>query len=168
MFIIHTGQLSVSVATPNNESTQLAVLGPGQFFGEMSLLTGEPRSATVITLQATSCIQIPKSAMMPVLAAWPNLAVSMARIVSERRLRGQPPPTEEVQKLSEDIDKHFSAGDFFNLFKSVSVFQSLVADERLVQLLISKCKLMKFKPNSYIVKQQVLNDIFHFWKMAKH
>ncbi len=46
-FLIHRGDVSVHVTGPDGDSNEVARLGAGQFFGEMSLMTGDLRAATV-------------------------------------------------------------------------------------------------------------------------
>ena len=62
----------------------LAELGPGQMFGEMALLTGKPRTASVVALQPTSCAVLERAAFDSVLEAHPRIAVGLARVMAER------------------------------------------------------------------------------------
>jgi CRP-like cAMP-binding protein len=47
LFLVRHGEVVVSLERDGHEEVEVARMGPGDFFGEMSLLTGEPRSATV-------------------------------------------------------------------------------------------------------------------------
>ncbi|HEX6279471.1 MAG TPA: cyclic nucleotide-binding domain-containing protein, partial [Pyrinomonadaceae bacterium] len=60
-------------------------LGPADFFGEMSLLTGEPRTANVVTDEETEVLQIRKTAIKSLFEANPPLLESISKIVAERR-----------------------------------------------------------------------------------
>lgn len=64
---------------------QLAVLGSGDFFGEMSLLTGAPRSATVRADGGCRVLVLTKSDLAPVLQADPDLAELLCRAVERRQ-----------------------------------------------------------------------------------
>jgi CRP-like cAMP-binding protein len=55
MFVVVRGEAAVTVAPSRDELTRL---GAGQFFGEMSLLTGEPRSATVTAVTDCELLEI--------------------------------------------------------------------------------------------------------------
>jgi CRP-like cAMP-binding protein len=55
------------------------------FFGEMSLLTGEPRSASVVADEEAEVLQIRKSAIKPIFEANPELLKAVSEIVEERR-----------------------------------------------------------------------------------
>src|SRR5690606_4824258 len=83
MFVILRG--SVSVQLPEGKGFRtISRLGANDFFGEMSLLTGEPRTANVIADEATEVIQIRKSAIKPVFEANPEVLESVSAIVEER------------------------------------------------------------------------------------
>ena len=45
LYLIEAGQVKISLASPEGREMTLALRGPGDFFGELSLLDGEPRSA---------------------------------------------------------------------------------------------------------------------------
>src|ERR1700755_475801 len=64
MFVIAKGTVDVSVA---GETSPLAALGPGDIVGEMSLLTGAPRSATITTLGDVEVLEVNKDALAHVL-----------------------------------------------------------------------------------------------------
>lgn len=53
LFMILSGKVKVVNIGPDGKEVILSVLGPGEFFGEMSLLDDEPRSATVISMEKT-------------------------------------------------------------------------------------------------------------------
>ena len=52
MYIIKQGIVSVSIVSKNNNNIEVAKIGPGGFFGEISLFTGKPRTASVTLRQA--------------------------------------------------------------------------------------------------------------------
>ncbi|RMH67605.1 MAG: hypothetical protein D6676_01675 [Cyanobacteria bacterium J003] len=63
----------------------LATLYGGSFFGEISVLTGMPRSATVRALEATSLFVVPRSAVQRLLQAHPQLAEEIAHELAARQ-----------------------------------------------------------------------------------
>ena len=84
MFIIMRG--SVEVQVPQGGTTKvLNTLRENDFFGEMSLLTGEPRTATVVAIEETEVLQIRKVAIKPIFEANPELVRSISEMVEERR-----------------------------------------------------------------------------------
>ncbi len=87
MFILVEGVMDVIVNKVNKGViTKLKVnqLGPGDFFGEMSLLTGEPRSAYVLAKTDSILYEIKKKTIMTVLKARPEVGRKLSRILAER------------------------------------------------------------------------------------
>jgi small-conductance mechanosensitive channel len=80
MFIVHEGTVSVRV-----DEAEVARLQPGDFFGEMALLTGERRAADVIALSDVVAVEITQDALSPVLRDHPELAAAISAKVAERR-----------------------------------------------------------------------------------
>lgn len=80
MFIVHHGSVSVRV-----DDAEVARLEPGDFFGEMALLTGEHRTADVIALTDVVAVEIAKDALQPVLLDFPELAAAISAKIVERR-----------------------------------------------------------------------------------
>lgn len=60
-YCILKGRVDVIASTPRNPNETIAVLGPGEYFGEMSLLTGHPCSATIKTTELCELASIPRS-----------------------------------------------------------------------------------------------------------
>jgi CRP-like cAMP-binding protein len=85
MFLIASGRAAVSVHGDAAESRKLAVLEPGAAFGEISLLTGEPRLATVRAIAETTLVEIDKATLAPILEANPSLVEKLDAIILERR-----------------------------------------------------------------------------------
>ena len=74
---------------PGKETEEVAKLGEGEYFGEMSLLANEPRAATVVAHTECQLLEIDKDALKPVFDKYPELMETMARIVTERRLSNE-------------------------------------------------------------------------------
>lgn len=85
MFIIKNGQVEVRKKEPNlGIDLTIATLGMGACFGEMALLTGKPRSATVIAIAATELFVLEKSDFDALLLQHPSISISINKIVAER------------------------------------------------------------------------------------
>jgi small-conductance mechanosensitive channel/CRP-like cAMP-binding protein len=86
MFLISEGVLAVLVDDPaSGRELEVTRLGPGDYFGEMSLLTGALRSATVRTLTDACVHELAKSDLAPVMAARPTLATELSRVLAARQ-----------------------------------------------------------------------------------
>ena len=85
LYVVESGTLTVLVAGNGGAEIEVGELGPGDAFGEMALLTGEPRTATVKAKTAASLYRIDREALAPLLKSHPKLAVEMSRLVEGRR-----------------------------------------------------------------------------------
>jgi small-conductance mechanosensitive channel/CRP-like cAMP-binding protein len=85
MFLIASGRAAVSVRDRTDASQKVAVLEPGSEFGEISLLTGEPRLATVRALEETVVVEIDKATLAPILHGNPSLVEKLDAVERDRR-----------------------------------------------------------------------------------
>lgn len=91
MFIIVRGNVSVQI-TESGIEKEVGTLAENDFFGEMSLLTGEKRTATVIAIEETEVLRIEKNAMKKIFNNNSGLVESIAAIAAGRK--------EELMSLS--------------------------------------------------------------------
>lgn len=84
LFIIVSGEVEVVAGEPGR-SKQIARLGPGAVVGEMSLMTGERRSATVRALTAARALEVTDAALAPILDASPDLVDRFAAVLANRQ-----------------------------------------------------------------------------------
>jgi small-conductance mechanosensitive channel len=85
MFLIAAGRAGVSVHGDVGASRKVAVLDSGASFGEISLLTGEPRLASVRAITETTLVEIDKDTLAPVLFANPSLVEKLDAVILQRR-----------------------------------------------------------------------------------
>ncbi len=85
LFIVVEGVLEVSVAGPTGERIALARIEPGNYVGEMSLMTGAPRSADVVARCPAYVLEVRSEFMKPILESRPELAESMALVMVQRQ-----------------------------------------------------------------------------------
>ena len=86
MFIIVEGEASV-VATRSGNSRQIANMKAGDCFGEMSLLTGELRSATVVANADCQLVEIDKAVIGQSLKENPSLLAQLSELLARRQLQ---------------------------------------------------------------------------------
>jgi len=85
MFFVVEGLLAVWVPIEGQENLiRVAQIGAGNFFGEMSLLTGEPRSATIRAAADTLAFEITKDDIHPVITGRPEVARQISKVVAAR------------------------------------------------------------------------------------
>lgn len=84
MWIIINGSVKVVVTSEEGEEKVIADLHSGDYFGEMALLTGEPRSASVITTEPSEMFILNKSDFDLIVERFPSITLSMGKIMSQR------------------------------------------------------------------------------------
>lgn len=84
LFVVRTGDVRVEKADGGGSPRELARLGPGSFFGEMSLLTGEPRSASVVAVGEVEVVVVEKDAFSTLLHDDGHLARALSEALEER------------------------------------------------------------------------------------
>jgi CRP-like cAMP-binding protein len=84
MFALIGGEVEVTVQEGNRER-HVATVSAGQIVGEMSLLTGARRSASVVAVTEVTAIEIPKSALQPILKSSPALYEHFAAMLEKRQ-----------------------------------------------------------------------------------
>jgi small-conductance mechanosensitive channel/CRP-like cAMP-binding protein len=91
LYLVARGEVSVRIALPaaegeNASQKEVARLGRGALFGEMSVLTGDPRTATVVALGDAALLAVDRDAFERILSAEPDLAQKLADVIARRRV----------------------------------------------------------------------------------
>ena len=84
MFIIARGEVDVSL-TQAGMNKVIARLGPGDFVGEMSLMTGEPRAATCLAATDVMSFELDHATFQQLLTTRPALADQMSSLLATRQ-----------------------------------------------------------------------------------
>jgi CRP/FNR family transcriptional regulator, cyclic AMP receptor protein len=93
MFVIQEGRVSVVKELDSGE-VELAVRGPGEFFGEMALFEHETRMATVRAIEKTRILTIDKKSFLRRVHEDPSLAYHLVQALSAR-----------IRQLSEEVER---------------------------------------------------------------
>jgi CRP-like cAMP-binding protein len=90
LHIVAAGAVKIILPSAEGEEAIIATLRPGDFFGELALLDGEPRSATVSALEPSETFALPRLVFMELLDSVPGLRDALlAGLAKElRRLTG--------------------------------------------------------------------------------
>lgn len=97
-YIVLQGEFEVIQFDENGNETVLAVLGQGECFGEMSLITGEPASATVRSRGDAIALSVAREDFQRMLSLAPEMALTLARILAGRLARTGRRVEEELKK----------------------------------------------------------------------
>lgn len=92
LFILRSGRVRVDMVDPQyHPPTTIMIneLGPGDFFGEMALLTGAPRGASVTAIEDTEVLIVGKADLAPLLYANPELPERLGEMLELRRKMNQ-------------------------------------------------------------------------------
>jgi small-conductance mechanosensitive channel/CRP-like cAMP-binding protein len=84
MYVIKSGGVRVMVSAGGGEGKLVARLGPGEYFGEMSLLTGEPRSASVIAETETEVLALTKADFSSIVSSDAAVVEELSKALSDR------------------------------------------------------------------------------------
>ena len=85
MYVIKEGTCAVFVAHDGGALTEVARMGPMQFFGEMSVLTGAPRTATVKALTEVVCYEIEKEDLRALITSNQDVLLSISGVLAKRQ-----------------------------------------------------------------------------------
>ncbi|MDC0255778.1 cyclic nucleotide-binding domain-containing protein, partial [Bacteriovoracales bacterium] len=141
MFILLKGNVNVfKYNQEKNKDEKVAILGPGDVFGERTLLLGEPRSATIITEREGSIL-------------------TMAQEDFKKLLKKSNTFKDKIQKM---VDESFK---FYGLLKSVPLFKEI--PEEKLKMLAPKIKYKEFGEGDYIFRQGDKGDSFYILKEGK-
>ena len=123
LYILLSGRAKVQRSDSEGKEVIIAVLGAGEFFGEMSLIDDEPRSASVITLESCDFLAIPKDNFLAALRQSTEICLAVMRGLV-KRLRSADRKIETLALL-----------DVYGRVARVLLDSSeLVGNERIVQI----------------------------------
>jgi small-conductance mechanosensitive channel/CRP-like cAMP-binding protein len=86
LYILAKGEAEVRVAVEGAPPRAVATLKAPDVFGEMGMLTGEPRKATVVATVDVECWRLPREAFQEILAARPAIAEEVSRTLVRRNV----------------------------------------------------------------------------------
>ena len=97
LHVIGSGVVSITLLSSEGE-VELLRLGPGDHFGEVSLLTGHPAQATITALTPVTAYELSKADLAPVIEARPEVSQAVCRALARRQAAGQ-------LMIAPDLDK---------------------------------------------------------------
>jgi CRP/FNR family cyclic AMP-dependent transcriptional regulator len=84
LYVIRTGRVNVVREQASGNSVILAMFGPGEFFGELSIFDGERRSASVIAVEQTETVTLGRFDIVRVVSHNPQIGLSLLKSLSAR------------------------------------------------------------------------------------
>lgn len=116
LYVLMTGEVDIWYEVNEFERKLLTTLPSGRVFGEMGLMTGEPRRATVIAKTDVECYRIDKQNFESIIQSRPALAEEFARILTERNAqlvavknneKQEDTPQQHHERLLDNIKRFF-------------------------------------------------------------
>ena len=123
LYVLLKGAAAVRVSAPDGEERQVAVLEAPNFFGEMALMTGQPREATVIAQGEVECLRVDRKDLEGIIQRRPEIASEISGVLATRRVelaaaREGLDSNAKSQRLSSERNRILHAiRDFFALEK---------------------------------------------------
>ena len=96
LYVITRGSGEVMISSEGGLRKTVAQLKAGDFFGEMGMMTGSVRSATVLALEPTECFRLDKNAFQDILLARPEIAEAISHVLARRRV--------ELEAVRDNLD----------------------------------------------------------------
>lgn len=115
MFIVHRGIVNVQIKENGIQKT-ISTLRAGEFFGEMSLFTGEPRTADVVAETETQVLEIQPNILKPILETNPELVRIIGEIIEDRR---------KLLEIQDEEKKSLTDAETSGMFKNIKKFFGL-------------------------------------------
>ena len=98
LYVIKEGKVNICLISPEGQEISLVVLGKGDFFGELAILDGLPRSTDAIALERVECYTLQRSDFHNAIMKNPKIAIQVLEILS-RRLRKTDDKVEDLVVL---------------------------------------------------------------------
>lgn len=109
MYVIVSGSAEVWVES-NGRCTSVAMLGPDDCIGEISVLTGEKRTATIHALEDCLAVEVDKSTLAPIISASPELLESLSELLAQRRMQNEGLVAEAAGTSNQTTKSTYKAG----------------------------------------------------------
>lgn len=134
LYVLQRGSVEVYVGKGETKKV-LASLQPKELFGEMALVTGEPRSASVAAREDCCVVALKRSDFEKLLASNPALAVNLTKVISRRLMHAAKAPEEVVARKSEVLTIYSATGRCGKTALAISLSALLAQAKKNVLLL---------------------------------
>jgi CRP-like cAMP-binding protein len=180
MYVIQTGRVEIS-RTIQDRKTVLAVLPPGEFFGEMAILNNQPRSATAEVIEGATLLVIESATFRQMIQSSSEIAMRMIQKLSERLAMANSQieillvrdanhrVVFTLRKMAEMHGKPAGVGVLVPTTLSELAGRTALSEDEVVTILrrLQKAKLVKVMPQGYVIPEVGrLHDYLEFLDMG--
>ncbi|MEE3195820.1 MAG: Crp/Fnr family transcriptional regulator [Candidatus Neomarinimicrobiota bacterium] len=95
-FVIATGSVKITRLSDDGREVILAMLGEADFFGEMSLLDGDGRSANVVALESSEVLTLARNEFLDILEQYPRISICLLEELTNRLRKSD----QQIESLS--------------------------------------------------------------------
>ncbi|HMD13832.1 MAG TPA: DUF1003 domain-containing protein [Bacteroidota bacterium] len=112
MYVIRTGKISINTWTDDNQELFLTMLCDGDFFGELALLDGSPRTATAKVFERVELLEMRREVFIGFLQKNPGVCLSMMIVIAQR-LRATNVLIEQqtTRNVNDEIEQQMTPAD---------------------------------------------------------
>jgi CRP-like cAMP-binding protein len=163
LYLVALGQLRVATATADGSTRELARLHENTLFGEMALVTSQPRGASVIASEDAIVLELEREALDRVRARIPSIEAALARFTRERLIRNllatSPLFTPFTKDQQRDLLKRFEGVE---IDAGTTVIREAEAGQGLYVILSGELEVVAHPPGSEAVTLARLgpSDVF--------
>lgn len=86
LYVLRTGKVKIYITSQDGQEVSLAVFGAGDYFGELALLDGQPRSASAVAIEQADTLALQREDFTKAVMRHPRIAIQVMGVLS-RRLR---------------------------------------------------------------------------------
>lgn len=107
LFMVAEGLVSIFLPEEDGRDKWVSFIEPGKYFGEMSLLTGQPRTASAQAETEVICYEITKDTISAIIQEQPAILAKLSRVMAERQVSlNKISETEEMQQVEAEKEKN--------------------------------------------------------------
>ena len=107
MYLVGEGLLEAYIEGPNSGMLKAGEIATGDIFGEISLLTGAPRNATVVSVTDAIIYEILRLDVQELLSARPQVAEQLSRVAAKRQLQNEAVRQVASKNAPQEAPAHF-------------------------------------------------------------
>jgi len=148
LYIIKSGMVKAIIVDEEGKEMILSIHRPGEYFGEMSLIDKEPRSATLITKEPTQLLIIHRKDFMEVFNSNPDMVYDLFRVLLKR-----------LRKATDKVE-NFAFKDVYGRIANIlNQFAKPVADEWVIEDKLTHSEIANMIGSSREMVSKILKEL---------
>ncbi len=149
LFIIKRGRVKISRIDESGGEVIFAILGEGEFFGELSIIDGQTRSATVTSLEDVELLVLRRGDFLDLLTQYPQISIALLREIASRIRKSDT----QIKSLSLKDARGRVATTLIRLAEDIGIMQE-------GKVIIKKLPLQKDLANIAGTSRETISRVF--------